>query len=201
MFYSVIASYQEKRKGIIFSSFDIRKFYDSELLSDCLNEIYNSSVKGKVYRLIYHMNKNVRIKVNTPVGVTDSANTGPTLAQGSVEAGVISSVGLDNGMKVTFLESDGDNVLYIDLPIPYQLFMDDGNKMTEKVEAAQEANNKIEDLLECKLLDLNLDKSNYILIGSKRARKNLHQQIENKPLTLCNNPMKEVKTLKEAVHT
>ena len=74
--------------------------------------------------------------------------------------------------------------------------MDDGNKMTENVKAAQEANDKIEDLLESKLLDLNLDKSNFILIGSKKARKNLHQQITNNPLILCNNPMKEVKLLK-----
>ena len=49
------------------SEFDISKFYDSEQLIDVLSEIYKSSVKGRCYRLIYEMNKNVVMRVKTPV--------------------------------------------------------------------------------------------------------------------------------------
>ena len=101
---SVIAYYMSKREGLIMSSYDIMKMFDSKNLYDCMNEVYNCSVKGKVYRLIYEMNKNIRIKVKTSVGLTPSEDTGPVL--GTVEAGIISSVSLGNGVDVTFADSD-----------------------------------------------------------------------------------------------
>ena len=74
---SVIAYYLSKRKGLIMSSFDIMKMFDSESLYDCMNEVYKCSVKGKVYRLIYEMNKSIRIKVKTSVGLSPLEETGP----------------------------------------------------------------------------------------------------------------------------
>ena len=58
---SIIAFYQKQKKGIILSSLHISTFYDSENLTDCLSEIYKCSVKGKIYRLIFEMNKTSRL--------------------------------------------------------------------------------------------------------------------------------------------
>ena len=55
---SVIAYYKEKKKGLLISTFDLHKFFDSEDIFDCLNELYKSKVHGKLYRLIFAMNKN-----------------------------------------------------------------------------------------------------------------------------------------------
>ena len=35
--------------------------FDKEDIYDVLNEVYLSQVKGKIYRLIYEMNKSVKI--------------------------------------------------------------------------------------------------------------------------------------------
>ena len=82
--------------------------FDMENLFDILNQVYGCNVKGKVYRLIYQMNKNIRIKVKTPVGLTESADTGPGATQGSVDAAIISSVSIGNDVSDNFASSDGD---------------------------------------------------------------------------------------------
>ena len=64
------------------------------------------NVKGKVYRLLYEMNKNVRIRVKTPVGLTKSEDVGPCVTQGGIEAGTISSVSIGNSVSSTFSDSD-----------------------------------------------------------------------------------------------
>ena len=67
-------------------------FFYSEDIFDCFGELYSSDVKGKVYRLLYEMNKNTRITIQTPVGDTQPKDTGPIVTQGSVEGPVLSSV-------------------------------------------------------------------------------------------------------------
>ena len=116
--------YMSKKKGLILTSFDIMKMFDSESLHDCMNEVYNCSVKGKVYRLIYEMNKSIKIKVKTSVGLTPSDDTGPVLGQGTVEAGIISSVSLGNGVDVTFADSDCE-VRYFELKLSALCYQDD----------------------------------------------------------------------------
>ena len=64
-------------------------FY-SEDIFHVFNEVYAHQVKGKVYRLLFEMNRNTKIKVRTPVGCSKSADTGPIIMQGSVEAAILS---------------------------------------------------------------------------------------------------------------
>ena len=56
---------------------------------------------------------------------------------------------------------------------------------------AQAGNHMIEAVMESKLLDLNIDKSCYIVIGGKNIIKDIRTDLENFPLTLCGNLMKE----------
>ena len=69
---------------------DLSKFFDRESLTDCMNELYKSKVQGKLYRLLYTMNRNTRICVQTPVGVTDEQDTGEGVGQGTLEGALIS---------------------------------------------------------------------------------------------------------------
>ena len=63
---SVIALYLQYNKAIILSMWDVSKFFDREALSDCMNEVYKNEVRGKLYRLLFEMNKNTKISVQTP---------------------------------------------------------------------------------------------------------------------------------------
>ena len=52
------------------------------------------------------MNKNIKVKVKTAVGMTGTEDTGGGIAQGSVEASIESSVHLDKGLEEAFEDSD-----------------------------------------------------------------------------------------------
>ena len=103
---SVIALYLKYDKPVILTLWDVSKYFDSECLPDVMNELYRNGVTGKLYRLLYHMNENTRIQVQTPVGPTEECNTGETLGQGTVEGAVASAVNLDNGTRDFFKDSE-----------------------------------------------------------------------------------------------
>ena len=98
----MISLYLKYDKTIILSAYDISKFFDSESLVDVMNELFKNEIRGKLYRLLYLMNKSIKIKVQTPVGISDEVDTGETLAQGSIEAAIASAVSLDNGVRYFF---------------------------------------------------------------------------------------------------
>ena len=141
------------------------------------------------------MNKNIRIRVKTPVGLTTPEDTGPGVGQGGVDACIISAVNVDNGVNVTFADSDGE-VRYSSLILAPLIYMDDIYRMAEDRKSAQDANDRIVDLVESKLLDLNVDKTNYLVVGNKKARRKLDADMKKSPLTIYDQPMKETKAIK-----
>ena len=160
-----------------------------------LDQIYSCKVKGKIYRLIYEMNKNVRIKIKTPVGMTQSEDVGPLVTQGSVEAATLSSVSLGNGVNDAFVQSDVE-VVYGKITLGPQIFMDDIARLAENRASAQYANHLMEKVIGSKGLEFNLDKSSYLIMGNKANRRKLKAQTITSPIQLCNENMKEVKVLR-----
>ena len=173
----------------------MEKYFDSEDLYDCLGELYSSNVKGKLYRLIYQMNKNSRIRVKTPLGLTEAKETGPLVAQGLVDGAVLSSNNSGKGVNEEFNEPEKE-IKYENLVLGPIIFMDDIFHMAGNLESAQYANNKMEDFVEKKILKLNFLKSGFLIIGNNKERKKIKQQIMEKPLELCGQNMLEVKVIK-----
>ena len=91
---SVIALYSKCNKSVILQAWDLSKFFDREVLVDCMNELYRKGITGKLYRLIYALNKNTRFSVQTPVGMTEEADRGEGLGQGTGEGAIISALNL-----------------------------------------------------------------------------------------------------------
>ena len=75
--------------GVIFTLYDISKFFDRENIYDVMGEAFQSGVRGKTYRLLFEMNKETTIKVKTPLGETEEAETGAHLGQGTVEGAIL----------------------------------------------------------------------------------------------------------------
>ena len=100
-----------------------------------MSEVYNCQIKGKLYRLLFNMNKSVNITVNTPVGKTESAVIDCVVSQGTIESGVMSSVNIGKGIDVAFADSDGE-VVYVDFKMNPMSFMDDINRYSESVKSA-----------------------------------------------------------------
>ena len=164
---SVISFYRSMGKGLILCLYDISKYFDKENLKDCMGELYTKGVKGKLYRIIYQLNKETEVRVKTSVGVSESTEVGEGLGQGTNEGAVISTVNLDGGISDNFKDSDSE-VEYSGMKLGPCLFQDDIARLAGDLNSVREGNKRIENMAECKLLDFNLDKSCYHMIGQKR---------------------------------
>ena len=186
---STIALHLELDKPVILSTWDVSKFFDSECLIDVMNELHRSDIHGKLYRLLYLMNQNTRIQVCTPVGVTDEADTGETLGQGTVEGAIASAVNLDRGVTE-------DEIYYLGVKLGPLLFQDDVARLSLSVDSAQSGNTKMRSVAESKLVNFNLEKSGFVVFGSKRRRLELQSELERKPLQLCGKSMSQFSNIK-----
>ena len=195
----VLKSYIElnmsMEKAVIIQFFDNSKFFDKESLTDCMNALHKCDVKGKLYRLLYLMNHKTKFRVKTPVGLTEEALRGAGLAQGSLEGALISSVSLDSDV-MQFFKNSTDEVSYFSVRLQPLLYQDDVARLAYSVESAQAGNLKMEVIAETKLLDYNHDKSGFIVVGEKKAKQKLIQELDESPLMFCKKPMKQEKITK-----
>ena len=101
-----MAYFEAEGKAGLIAMIDLRKYFDSESAPDCWSEIYRNNVQGKIYRLLFQLNKKARIKVRTPVGISDSCETNPLVSQGSSKGAIMSAVNLDNGISDYFHDKE-----------------------------------------------------------------------------------------------
>ena len=130
------------------------------------------------------------IKVKTPIGTTEEADTGATLGQGTIEGTILSSTSLSKGVE-DFLD-DENETNYGNVVVKELLFQDDIASASKSVETAQRKNKKVEALLETKLLDLNETKTVFMILGSRKYKEETRKKLDETPLVLNNKPMKEV---------
>ena len=185
---SVISAHLHYGKPIILSMFDISKFFDRESLVDVMNELYKNGVQGKIYRLLYEMNKRTRISVQTPVGKSDEREIGETVGQGTLEGALVSAASLDNGVR-DFFSSSVSEVSYGDMKLLPLLYQDDIGRLSLDIESTQSGNDLMEAMAESKLLDFNLEKSCFIVFGSKKERAEIQESLKSHPLFLCGREM------------
>ena len=121
---SVIALYMNFNIPLIMQFYDIKKYFDSESLRDAMNSMYHCGIKGKLYRLLYELNKENKIKIRTSVGMTDCVETGENVSQGSISGGLVSSVNLDFSINNYFKNSQYE-ISYITERLQPLIFQDD----------------------------------------------------------------------------
>ena len=169
--------------------FDISKYFDRENLRDCMSELYACGIKGKLYKLLFNLNKDTEISVKTAVGNTEYTEVDECLGQGTNEGAVISAVNLDGGIK-RFFDDSKTEVVYHDLKVGPCVFQDDVARLSEDIDSAKDGIERIKEMAEHKLMDFNYDKSVLVLIGSEKFRKSIKQQLEREPIIFCNQPMR-----------
>ena len=115
---------------------------------------------------------------------------GENITQGSIGGALISTANLDFTVNMHFKKSSHE-ISYADARLQPLIFQDDLFRICSSPSAAQAGNRMIEAVMESKLLDLNIDKSCYIVIGGKKTTLQMKTAIEVNPLVLCGNVMKE----------
>ena len=69
-------------------------------------------------------------------------------------------------------------------------------RLSDNPKNAQYGNSKMEEFIGRKNLTLNLDKSNYIVVGNSTSRRKMKTELNKSPLTICGVKMDEVDKLK-----
>ena len=146
---SVMGLCELQNKAIIINLYDLAKFFDRENLRDCLGEVYRNNVKGKLYRLLFLMNKSSGIRVKTPVGISEERRTGECVGQGSLDGALVSAVNIDNGVNDFFHDSHRE-IYYANVRVQPLLYQDDVLRVAEDVVSAQCGNDKMEMMAETK---------------------------------------------------
>ena len=148
-------------------------------------------MRGKLYRLIYNMNNDTRISVQTPVGVTEECKIGESVGQGTLEGAIISAVNLDNGVQDFFANSD-DEINYLGMKMGPLLFQDDVGRLASSIASVQSGNHRMEAMAESKLLDFNLSKSCFMVFSDKGKSDDIETDLKSNPVLLCGKPMERV---------
>ena len=136
-------------------------------------------------------NENTIIKVSTPVGITGETSTAETVGQGTTEGAILSAVSIGGGVEEYFGDSSYE-VWYDKVRLQPGVFQDDVARMAGGRMEAQVGNNLMEMVAESKLLSFNLDKSAFMVIGTKKNKKELETELEKSPLVLSRQNMKRV---------
>ena len=120
---SVMSWYEKLKTPLILQLFDISKYFDKENLRDGMNTLYNCGIDGKLYRLIFELNKKTVLKVKTGVGLSDATQLGENLTQGSIGGALFSTVNLDYTLNLHFMKSQY-GISYSQLRLPPLIFQD-----------------------------------------------------------------------------
>ena len=97
---------------------------------------------------------------------------------------IVRAVNLDYGVNDFFHDSEYE-VSYGNVDLQPLLYQDDVARLSLDIETTQMGNNKMEVMAETKLLNYNLEKSCYIVFGTKSVRNDMINKLKTTPLTLC----------------
>ena len=86
---------QDKSKAVDIEIMDYKQCFDSMWLEDALNDLYDSGVKDDTLAILHEANKNVKVAVKTPHGLTERKNVEKIILQGDVFGPIECSVSVD----------------------------------------------------------------------------------------------------------
>ena len=189
---SIIAKYRkERKKMLIVKLYDISKFFDKETIEDAILTCKKRGADPKAVRLWYKLNESTRIRVKTGSGMSDFTEVGAVLGQGTLGGALISQAVLDEGV-MAHIPPGGDLQLeYGSVPLAPVMFQDDLADTSDSLAKARETNQRVDIMTKQLCLDLNRDKPICIIMGSRKQREEISQQLIYNPLMCGKFEMKE----------
>ena len=176
----MMALYQQLDIPLTIQTFDISKYFDSEVLRDAMGALYNAGVNGKLYRLWFELNRETEIKVKTGAGMSRSATVGETVAQGSIGGALISSVNLDDEVN-QFFSGSINEAAYSDIRLQPIILQDDLCRMCCSTDSARAGIRRMENIMKLKQLDINVSKSSYIVCQKSTKSNVIKDELKANP--------------------
>ena len=169
--------------GFILTLIDIISFFDREDILDVIETYEKMDVNKKAVRLWYKLNDQTEIQVKTAVGMSDTAQVGPLVGQGSGLAAVGSQAMVDFGLKEYFGGSR-DEFYYGKVRIETAAFQDDICKPSGDVVSTQLGMTRLGAMLLERGLQAHKEKTGYIVFGNREYKEKTEKELEVMPLTL-----------------
>ena len=179
---SIIAKYIYEGKCLILQTSDLSKFFDKEMIEDAILTCYKRGADPKACRLWYKINQDTRIRVRTGAGMSQFADVGAVVGQGTLGGALVSQAVLDQGISEQFAPGGEDEVTYGSVPQAPLIFQDDVLHAAEGIKEARIANEKMSRVVKSLNLTLNRDNTFCILVGPKKRRMKIKAELEKDPL-------------------
>ena len=179
--FSVLELFKKRNIPIIIQTWDVSRYFDRHTLLEAQEWLADCEVPEKFYRLMWKMNSNTTVQVKTAAGVSGTAVTGENSGQGSKSAGTVCSVSLSKSTTKYFQDSQHE-VSYGSIELSPLLFQDDSLRLTTTLEGARDGCRRMELIMGSKALDVNTDKSVYLLAGKRKNLERIRQEIEKNPI-------------------
>ena len=138
----------------------------------------------------FELNKETNIKVKTGVGVSGTARVGETVAQGSIGGALASSLNLDVEVN-NFFSGSIDEVSYSNVRLQPIILQDDLCRLCTSADSARNGVRRMENIMKLKQLDINVDKSSYIVCKKSSKNAEIRQDFKIIPLKYDGLMMKE----------
>jgi hypothetical protein len=179
---SIIAKQRLEGKAIIIQCQDISKFFDKEMMQDAILTCYARKANPKAIRLWYKLNEATQIRVKSSQGLSDSADVGAVVGQGTIGGALVSQAVLDDGIMEHFEPGGRDELNYGSVPMAPAMFQDDLIHLSGGTREARAASSKVAAVLAQRNLRLNEDKSVSMVIGSRKQKESIRAELEARPL-------------------
>ena len=150
-------------------SIDIEKAYDRVWSNAIFYLLWDRGIKGKLWRIIYKLNQNLKSIIPTKFGQTDAINIGDSIRQSKPLSGLEFTLLIDQ-LNVD-IRAEGYGIIYSHLIIVSLLFMDDITLIAESERQHQEILNQANLFFNKWHLKLNAAKSAVEIFHSKQKNK------------------------------
>ena len=150
-------------------SIDIEKAYDRVWSNAIFYLLWDRGIKGKLWRIIYKLNQNLKSIIPTKFGQTDAINIGDSIRQSKPLSGLEFTLLIDQ-LNVD-IRAEGYGIIYSHLIIVSLLFMDDITLIAESERQHQEILNQANLFFNKWHLKFNAAKSAVEIFHSKQKNK------------------------------
>jgi hypothetical protein len=168
-------------EGCMVQLVDIKGFFDAESLRGVMHSLYCAKIPMKMYRLWFKMNSRTVISVATPSGLTEPGEAGELCDQGSAGAALASQLDIDLGISSYFSNSQ-EEASYGSVKIQPQSFQDDILRVAPTLTSARSGNIKLHMMLSERLLKCHPKKTCFVLIGSRKYKDQIREELKCRPL-------------------
>ena len=161
---------------VIFELLDLVKAFDKMQLKLVMNDMWHAGIKGRIWRNMYNINKEAKIYIKTPLGITEGHEIGETVKQGSVLASKMASMHTD-GVNRMF-ENTGMGINYGNIIINNLVFQDDVIKLENSEHKLNQANQIYRWFAQVNGMKFHEIKSQWM----SNSKTNLEVKLDHKPL-------------------